>query len=328
MGAQFLRAASIVVLWTALALAAPGPVLSLERLLQESDAAVVGRIANITEAGDTVANGVPARRVVGMILVDEVLLGVLPDSNVRVTFLQPEAPGGVRGVAVDTYGLFFLRRSADGFQFTSQLYPYVVALPDFRTSAQSPIDRVFDTVSNVLRADGLTTAKLEALSTLRGSSNAFALRALRESTRDRDQEVALRAAAALLSVDDLSGMPLISGTLEGNRGGLSEETYVTVLGSISGLHASAALPEMERLLSRGEARTRKAAAAAVRNIRSHGSIPSLIRALDDDDAEVRYLAVMTLAEVTGQTNGAPSVPTFAANERQYITYWKEWARRR
>ena len=71
---------------------------------------------------------------------------------------------------------------------------------------------------------------------------------------------------------------------------------------------------------------RRAAMLGVRRLRNKSSIPFLVRQLDfPDDRETQYLAVITLAEITG-TYGefAPGMGIFDKNPQKYVDLWKKW----
>jgi hypothetical protein len=329
MATLVLKVLAVATIWSAWVAVAPIPVVALADLIQDSDVVVVGRVATVVEHEPVVMpGGGSARNLVGTIFVDDVIKGVVRDSSVRIRFVQPDEPVGFRSVVRDTYGLFFLRRSSSGAEFTSPYYPYLIALPGFRASGQSPTDRAIDVVSNVLRSDASAANQIEAIWALRGSRHPIAIAALQRSTRNTDREIALRSAAALLSVGDTSGLPVVANTLEGSRAGLSDEAYLTVLGSVAELNQPAAAATLDRLLARGDAGTRRAAIQSLRKLRSPGAVSSLVRALDDDDLEVRHHAVMALAELTERNEWGPSIDAFTEDERRYITYWKEWVKQR
>lgn len=323
------KALSLAGIWIASVSMAPIPVVNLAELVHESDFVVVGRVAAIVDGGSaTMAGGGAGRRLESTIVIDDVIKGSFENSSIDVTFIQPDEPVGFRGVVADTYGIFFLRRAAGGVRFTSPYYPYLIALPGFRSSGQSPIDRAVDVIGNVLRSGASAASQAEAIWALRGSDNPTAVAALKTSMRDTNREIALRSAAALLSAGDLAGLPVIASALEQNRVGISDETYLTALGSLTEVSQPAAAATLERLLARGDVGTRRATIQSLRKLGLLSAAPAFIQSLDDDDVEVRHHAVMALAELTRQNEWGPSIDAFTADERRYITHWKEWAKER
>jgi len=91
---------------------------------------------------------------------------------------------------------------------------------------------------------------------------------------------------------------------------------------------TSAIPTLERLLSSSNSRTRLGAIVALRQMHSSKGIVSLVAALDDIDRDVRYEAVMGLAELTGQDSWRPAISVFQADEQRYLDHWKAWAQTR
>lgn len=64
---------------------------------------------------------------------------------------------------------------------------------------------------------------------------------------------------------------------------------------------------------------------AIRNIRDVSSAPTLIRRLSDSNSMIRYIAVITLAEMFNQHGDyRPSVPQFDARPDFYTDEWQDW----
>ena len=61
----------------------------------------------------------------------------------------------------------------------------------------------------------------------------------------------------------------------------------------------------------------------LRDSRSKSVLPGLKSALDDPDVEVRYNAVMGLAEYANDRTGhAPTMKEYRADEQKYLDYWR------
>lgn len=67
---------------------------------------------------------------------------------------------------------------------------------------------------------------------------------------------------------------------------------------------------------------------ALRQMHDMEAVDALVIALGDNNRDVRYEAIIGLAELTGQNQWAPSMGTFEAEEQRYLDHWKEWARNR
>jgi HEAT repeat protein len=88
------------------------------------------------------------------------------------------------------------------------------------------------------------------------------------------------------------------------------------------------VPTLATLLKQGDVRVRRAAALALVNTASPSALAPLAQALDDRDHEVRYLAVIGLAEITGQNDWRPSADTFREREADYLSHWEQWRKAR
>src|SRR5262249_19498502 len=72
-----------------------------------------------------------------------------------------------------------------------------------------------------------------------------------------------------------------------------------------------------------DAAVRRGIANALRNTKSIIAIDGLLHSLRDSDADVRYTAVIALAEITHRFSLGASVDLFRSQEDKYLTYWKE-----
>ena len=88
------------------------------------------------------------------------------------------------------------------------------------------------------------------------------------------------------------------------------------------------MPSLTRLLGAQETETRRAAAAALAHSGSRAALEPLSLALNDADAQVRYNAVVGLADLTGQSDWRPNMDVFQSEEDKYLAHWKDWALKR
>jgi HEAT repeat protein len=91
----------------------------------------------------------------------------------------------------------------------------------------------------------------------------------------------------------------------------------------AGIKDPQAVPALMRLLGSPEAEKRRIATIALGQTHSRAAAASLTKALNDPDQEVRYNAVTGLAQVTGETDGMPSLEFFKQNEQHYLAHWRE-----
>ena len=288
--------------------AGPVPVLDVVQLTADADLIVTGTMTIDDKIGE--------------IAIDQVLKGTAP-SPVRA--LLP-ADGTVIG---DGYRLFFLKARGSEYDFASPYYPSLPAVRDTRFTTADALGRVFETLGTVVRSNAPFELKHETIGlALMGVRHPIAQSALRDVLDQGDDRLRLLAAGALLAGDDVSALPFVEIVLLQTP----PDSWANFLGGVqSGLRKvrnQAAIPMLTRLLARGNTDTRRAAADALRFMRSPATIDAFVAALDDTDVEVRHSAVLGLAETTGQLQWGPSIPAFAADPDRYISYWKEWARSR
>jgi HEAT repeat protein len=101
---------------------------------------------------------------------------------------------------------------------------------------------------------------------------------------------------------------------------------VTELASSIELHLvfPQAVPLLTRLLVSSERMVRRAAASALSDVATASVMRPLARtALEDEDEEVRYFAVLGLARAAGEPG--PSLIRFKDKERALIDHWRSWA---
>ncbi len=86
--------------------------------------------------------------------------------------------------------------------------------------------------------------------------------------------------------------------------------------------------ELARLLAAPRVELARSAARALRELRDPHTAADLAEALDHLDQEVRYQALMGLAELYPGMGPAPSLERFRAGESKYRDHWRAWWRRR
>ena len=97
---------------------------------------------------------------------------------------------------------------------------------------------------------------------------------------------------------------------------------------ISMIRDPATLPTLLRLLRLPSPIARQAILQAVRAINSPQSAPSLLKMLDDPNADNAFLAMQALIELAGGGAGAidwvPPFPVFRENPNYYAARCREW----
>jgi hypothetical protein len=186
--------------------------------------------------------------------------------------------------------------------------------------------------------------RFAALQRLESRHSPAELELLRRAAREQPTPVNLLAASHLLGRDDAFALPMLEPTLmqtsyltcgsqPANWGpgtvSISSETgfKYNITFSLRAVTDPQVAPILIRLMDSPNVETRRGAAAALRTIQNSMSLEAMIRALDDDDQEVRYFAVCTLMELDGNP-GYPSLDTFRDDEQEFLKEWRAWAQKR
>lgn len=311
--------------------AGPIPILNLADLTEKADLIVVGRLTAMRQNGTTIidlqGNRAVAIALIAEMQVDEVLKGSLPQGKLTFELLQPDIPDNYGSVPVRSTRIVFLSGWPGNYKPTSSYYPSIVAAA---RSASSPstslLDSVVERVAAVINPIGDNKEReLEAISVLNWVQGARATLALNRALQDSDTIIRLSAAAALLGRNDLSAMSLAESALLHTHPAAPEYVLHNLAYAISAaIRDERAVPSLSRLLHAESTETRRAAASGLCNIGSYSAVGPLLTALHDSDSDVRYYAVIGLAEITGQDEWRPLKGEFRSNERKYLNHWLEW----
>jgi len=104
------------------------------------------------------------------------------------------------------------------------------------------------------------------------------------------------------------------------------EALIGVTEGLSAIRDERDLATLEQLASSKYFEIRSGALYALRGMKDPRSIRTLIQGLDDESPELRYRALITLAEILRKYEGdyAPSMYLFDKNPQYYIGLWKQW----
>jgi hypothetical protein len=315
--------------------AIPVPALDLPELTAASDLIVVGQVLAIREEGRTTINTqggpVQARQMVATLRAFRVLKGQAGAPSVSFGFLIPEVDLAYGGVAEKQVGMFFLKEvSKQKYEVLNPYYPSIVAAPDAPATEGAALDRVVAEVAYVLNSAKSSPDERErAVSILETVETPAATEALKKAARTPGGPPSLRAVAALLRRNDASVLDLAERALTVAPQGAEAGVRLTLALAIrDGVTTPDAVPALARLLRARDVETRRGAAAALRHVGTDSVVAPLSDALQDNDREVRYQAVLGLAAVTGQSDWGPSIDLFTQDEQRYLEYWKDWAKGR
>jgi hypothetical protein len=259
------------------------------------------------------------------------LKGQSSEPTITIEFVQTITWYGIKDVRAEQVGMFFLKSNAsNSFIFTSYYYPFVVAaMAAPRDGGGSDYDRVLAEVMNVLALPQTTWVdKVDAIDALELIKAPAILSSLRLAAKSEDQRAKLAAVAALLRRNDISELEFAVKMLSRPPRGSDRNSIDNLAYAIHGVKDPKAIPTLRRFLGYRNVELRRSAAMALRSIGSDAVINPLMKALYDNDRDVRYQAVMGLAQITKQYPWAPARDRYDSDERRYLTYWRDWAANR
>lgn len=226
--------------------------------------------------------------------------------------------------------MFFLKSNANnGFIVTDYYYPFVVAATAAPRGGGNDYDRVLAEVKNVLDLPQTTWGdKYAAIEILKQIDTPATLASLRSAAKSGDMRVKLHAVASLLRRNDISEIEFAEKMLSRRPSGIAPDLINNLAPALHGVKDPNAIPTLVRLLESRYVEVRRSSALALRRTGSDAVINPFMKALYDNDRDVRYHAVMGLAEITKQYSWAPARDKYDSNERHYLTYWRNWAAKR
>ena len=311
----------------------PSAPLDVPTLVRDSNTIVVGNVSSITDAGQVLSDpqcqtcGM-SHRMIAAVKIDRVLKGPA-NSTIQIEYLVRESANHqLEPAGVDySHGLFFLQcESSTPCRFTSNLYPYLVAAstPPPAIIGGTVHDRVVLELTHAVNAAGMPPAdQARAIGSLDSVKGTIVIAALRRAAKSPNREVQLRSMESLFLHNDISELGNGITMMMNPPADFPEEWIVGLGYSIrAGVTNEQAVPELTRLLRSPNVEHRRIAAETLNRTGATGR-GALIKALDDTDQKVRYLAVTGLAKTSGQTEGMPSLELFQKNEQHYLNHWRE-----
>jgi len=319
---------------------ASGPVaaIDLKRQIADADLIIAATVMKTGEAYGPVsrvsakADPAPDRLCQAELAVVRRLAGEPAQSTVSVFFLQGKTParpwaGLVQGETV----LMFLRSICSGYAPVDPMAVPLQTLPDI---AAPPADAskvaavAHELEQIILKAEtksqaGLITQAAIARAALQGKADAQRLdtRVLQDPLR-RAAWVAIALAEGKIEVLSEVGPLLADSAMDA-----AETLRVLLIQKVSEVRASAARHQLAALSQNARVDLARASASALRQLHDPLAIPDLIEMLNNADLEVRYQAIMGLAELETSVEAGPSFEVYRLDESAYIQYWKQWWRR-
>jgi len=311
----------------------PGPLLDLASLTQQADLIVVGQIVSIRDEWRKLANaegrGFKGQRIAASLYVTRTLKGPRKIGLLEFETVAPAFNSGYAAVSPKQFGMFFLRNENGTYAVFNPYYPFVIAPRQAHISRGGDLDRVVGEIAYILanRASS-DEERRKAVYVLGGARIESATHALRLATHDSDTVVRLQALAALLRRNDISQLNVVEDILLRQPPNVEQYLKGNLAAALEGIKDSRAIPALTNLLAASKPLVRQRAAATLRHMGVADVIAPLIIALNDSDRQVRYEAVVGLAEITEDYQWGPSIDLFQRDEQRYVTHWKQWAKAR
>jgi hypothetical protein len=313
----------------------PVHLLNLAELAAAADLIVSGRITTIRQVGvGTVENGaekVPCRMMVADVSVDQALKGSVSESVLSVHFIETEGEFiGYMPPEVSLHSIFFLKQVDGNYSFVSPVFPQIPAVPGVISGSGPILDRLIHQTTAVIESRDISIGRKQlALFMLEITKGEAATQALKKASDNQDAAVRLSATAKLLLRNDISKIDLAADALLRPAENLDSEVRQNLLAAIAGYVSDPrATPSLIGLMRSDDVLVRRASTSALIRTRSPEAVSALTQALDDKDSEVRFNAIVALAEINQQPEWKPDKDQFQANERPYLEHWRSWAKRR
>jgi hypothetical protein len=314
--------------------ARPVPVINLTDLAASADLIAGGEVTSIRQIGiDIIEDGsekVPCRVMAADLRVVRILKGSASTPVLSLQFIEPYRSGesmGYQTPQVSLYRIFFLKQVEGTFRFVSPFYPSIPAVRETISGSEPIVDQMVHQLAAVIESrDSSSEQKSEAVWILRITKVVTATEALKKASDNQDASVRFSAIAGLLQRNDISKIDVAADELL--RSTEDSEIRQNLLTMITYWVADPkATPALIRLMQSNDVLARRSGISALIRTRSPEAVPALMQALDDKDSEVRFNAIVALAEINQQPEWKPDKDQFQANERPYLEHWRSWAKR-
>ncbi len=169
--------------------------------------------------------------------------------------------------------------------------------------------------------------KIKAMQLLNGMENLQpeTLAEITPLSTSQDPELAFNALAIMIKARAPGSLESLIQYLKGYQGDGALFPIDNIGGDLDDIRNREDLPALESLTSSRLRAIRLGSMEAIRNIGDVSSAPTLIQRLSDSDSMVRYVAVMTLAEIFDKHGDyEPSMPEFRKRPDFYTNEWKDW----
>jgi hypothetical protein len=309
--------------------------LRIEDLVKASDVIVIADVVEVTATGPAPAitfrdKELPAEAYTAELAVRASIKGSI-SGRLTVNYRLPTLFIGYQGLRRGMR-LVFLRKEGTGYGLANPYYPDLPAISvpleskaasdDYSTivlhemlaviasSSATPAEK-----SEILRVDYTLPSNSESIAAFKSALGTVV-----------DPDLKQRLQGELIRLGDISEVPDVAHTLLSNLATENQRVWLLyVIGN--DLANSRAIPALQPLLRANDDSIREAATEALWHIADFAAVPSLAKALEDPDAQVRFYAVRGCADIAKETGwGGPGESEFHEHQQEYLTHWKDWAK--
>ncbi len=249
----------------------------------------------------------------------------LESIRIQVPVLLPSwGSASLDGIPGNSIKLLFLRKiDSNVYQVTDPHHPSLPGIP-VSINSIDPFNNVASVECQVASSDSSTlNDRLDAIWSLDRVNAPCIVPTLRELDSERVPVLSLTSENELVKRGDT--VSLNQAIIDALSTSVENPEYLrgNILHGIGeGKFDESAVPMLDELSKSDQVEARLAAARALKNIGTKRCVPSLRSLLGDSSGEVRYVAVIALADIYGMPKRHPSIPEFRKHEEKYTGYWK------
>lgn len=303
---------------------------TLDQIVQEAQIIVFADVGKPQEIGPDHINfrgtKIPSTRLRSALRNPRLLKGTIDAQIIEVEWQRPHGSSSLGYRTLESGNrIVFLKISDGRYVLANPMLPSAPAAATNTATRSYGVEGVLQLVSAAASDEKLPlSTRREAARLLSFVIHPIVERTYKSLLLAPDPELHVTAATALLQRNDWRTLELLVPVLVGQSpSNLPWYTFQNFSSAIaSGVTAPEAIPALRRLIVEGvDVRIRRAAASALRRTGSPLAMQSLAVALKDSDSDVRYEAVIGLADLLDQPAWRPLRQDFDANESRYIDHW-------
>jgi hypothetical protein len=309
--------------------------LRIEDLVKTSDVIAIADVVEVRAVGPAApiafrGQQIPAEAYIAELATRVSIKGSIPN-RMSVKYELPTSFIGYQGLRRGTR-MVFLRKDGAGYTLADPYYPDFPATASESAPAFGSGDyaaMVVDAMLAVVASSSATAAEKSEI--LRVDyvipSSKAAIGAFKSALATaKEPELEQRLQGELIRLGDIGELPSVAHTLLNSLATDNQRVWLLyVIGN--DLTNPRAIPALQPLLRSTDNSIREAAAQALWHIADSAAVPSLAKALEDPDEQVRFYAVRGCADIAGQVGwGGPSESEFHEHQQKYLTHWEDWVK--